>query len=79
MLHLLILAIGLVIGALIGIVCTTVILHKDDKPLGSIIFDEAVSEDIPYLGVKHHSDLELISGKKIVRLRVEHIKADSQK
>jgi hypothetical protein len=80
MLYLLFLAIGLVIGGVAGFVIAAILIHRpDDTPVGNLIFDQAVSESIPYLALKNESDLGLIGTKKYITLQVKHIKAKSQK
>ena len=76
MLHLVILLIGIAIGVIIAFIFKN---KSNDPPLGNIIFDESVGYDIPYLGVKRASDMDVIRTKKYVTLKVDIIKSHTQK
>lgn len=76
MLHLVILLIGIAVGVVLSFLLKR---KSNDPPLGSIIFDEAVGYDIPYLGVNRASDINVIRSKKYVTLKVDIIKSRTQK
>ena len=76
MLHLVILLIGIAIGSVISFIFKR---KSNDPPLGDIIFDDSIGYDVPYLGVKRASDIDIIRTKKYVTLKVDIIKSHPQK
>lgn len=72
MLHLAILLIGIAIGVVLSFLLKR---KSNDPPIGSIIFDDAVGFDIPYLGVNRASDMDVIRTKKYVTLKVDIIQS----
>lgn len=76
MLHLAILLIGIVIGVILSFLLKR---KSNDPPMGSIIFDGSIGENIPYLGIERASDIDVIRTKKYVTLKVDIIKANPQK
>lgn len=80
MLHLLILSIGIIVGIIIGIIFSLIRLYEpEEKPIGNLVFNKSYPEDAPFLAVSNTSDLDAISRKKYVTLKVVSIKTNSQK
>lgn len=73
-------AVCVLVGVAIGVILSFIFRRKStDPPLGWIVFDPAVSENVPYLGLDKTSDLDIIRRKRYVTLQVFHMKDDSQK
>lgn len=68
-----------IVGLLIGVILDFMFRRKSaDPPVGDLVFDVSVSDQIPYLALKSTSDLDAIRNKRYVRLRVYSVN-DSQK
>lgn len=61
-----------VAGILVGIVLSFILWPRksNDPPVGEIVFDRAISEDVPYLALGQASDLDKMRRKKQVTLNV---------
>ena len=72
-------AVIFIVGLLVGVILSFLFKRKSaDPPVGDLVFDVSISDQIPYLALRSTSDLDAIRKKRYVRLRVYSI-GDSQK
>jgi hypothetical protein len=68
------------LGVIVGFILSFMRKRKSaDPPVGLLVFDDAVSRELPYLALEQSSDLDVIRSKKYVTLKVCSVDDYSQK
>lgn len=72
-LYFLLFGLGVVVG------CVIMALLSRSKAIGNLCLDDSAVGCVPYLALKHTTDLDVIKQKEYVKLRVVIVKDRSQK
>ena len=71
---------ALLLGILIGYILSGLVRKLTaEPPAADLVFDTAVSENIPYLAVNNEEVLKEIRTKKYVTVKVVRVNSDSHK